>query len=407
MTGPARYQVLPPLQEAAYRSLRADIERHGVLVPIDVDEEGEILDGHNRQAIADELGIDCPRVVRAGLGTDAAKVDYALRMNLLRRHLGPVEWAGAFRRLAEVRGVSLGGKGGRPSTNRDTVSQLAAELGVSTRTAQRRLRLEDRLGAHPDIVRLLDTGEIDAHRAEVLARTRVFEDRRAAARPPRRSRLGDIDVRLGRFQEVLGDLADDSVDLVLTDPPWAWDGDTLSLWDDLGMFANRVLRPAGVLLAYSGSGCLAEAVLRLRLHLVFVFSGSLPLSGPHCEVFPVMARDASTPILFFSKGRYVPRRWFTNAVASPGPEKEAHPWQRPLSNVTYYLERLSEPGELVCDPLLGGGTTAVAAQQLGRRFIGCDVDPGAVEVTLERLHGIEGSRAIKGHLEPRDEEPCG
>jgi hypothetical protein len=41
-------------------------------------------------------------------------------------------------------------------------------------------------------------------------------------------------------------------------------------------------------------------------------------SGPHAEVFPVMARDASTPILFFSKGRYVPRRWFTNAVASPG-----------------------------------------------------------------------------------------
>ena len=56
MTKPARYQVLPPLQEAAYQSLRADIERHGVLVPIDVDEEGEILDGHNRQAIADELG---------------------------------------------------------------------------------------------------------------------------------------------------------------------------------------------------------------------------------------------------------------------------------------------------------------------------------------------------------------
>ena len=291
MTKPARYQVLPPLQEAAYQSLRADIERHGVLVPIDVDEEGEILDGHNRQAIADELGIDCPRIVRAGIGTDADKVDYALRMNLLRRHLGPVEWAGAFRRLAEVRGITLGGKGGRTGTNRDTVSQLAGELGVSTRTAQRRLRLEERLGSHPDIARLLDSGEIDAHRAEVLARTRAFEDRRAAARPPKRSRLGDIDVRLGRFQEVLGDLADDSVDLVLTDPPWAWDEDTLSLWDDLGLFANRVLRPGGVLLAYSGSGCLAEAVIRLRLHLVFVFSGSLPLSGPHCEVFPVMARD--------------------------------------------------------------------------------------------------------------------
>jgi hypothetical protein len=383
MTEPGRYQVLPPLHPAAYRALRRDIEHRGVLIAIDVDENGKILDGHNRQTIAAELGIDCPRIERAGIGSDLDKIDYALRMNLLRRHLGPVEWAGAFRRLAEARGVSLGGPGGRPSSNTVTVSQLAAELGVSTRTAQRRLRLASKL---PDIARRLDAGEIDGHRAEVLARTKVFDDRRAAANPPRRTSLDNgIEIRHGRFQDALGDLGDGSVDLVLTDPPWSWDEPTLSLWDDLGVFASRVLRPGGVLLAYSGSGCLAEALVRLRAQLEFVFSGSLPLSGRHCEVFPVMARDASTPILFFSKGRYVPRRWFTNAVASPGPEKDAHPWQRPLANVAYYLERLSEPGELVCDPLLGGGTTAVAAQQLGRRFIGCDVDPGAVAVTLERL----------------------
>jgi ParB-like chromosome segregation protein Spo0J len=167
-----RYQVLRPLQSAAYAALRADISRRGVLVAIEVDEEGEILDGHNRQAIAGELGIECPRVVRAGVGTDDDKLDYALRMNLLRRHLGPVEWAEAFRRLAEIRGVALGGKGGRPVGNRDTMSQLAAELGVTTRTAQRRLRLADKLAAHPKIIRLLDGGEIDGHRAEVLARQR-------------------------------------------------------------------------------------------------------------------------------------------------------------------------------------------------------------------------------------------
>jgi SAM-dependent methyltransferase len=403
-----RYQVLPPLQAAAYAALRADISRQGVLVSIEVDEEGEILDGHNRQAIADELGIECPRVVRAGVGTDDDKLDYALRMNLLRRHLGPVEWAEAFRRLAEIRGVALGGKGGRPVGNRDTMSQLAAELGVATRTAQRRLRLSDKLAGHPEIVRLLDGGEIDGHRAEVLARQRVFEERRRNANPPERTEVGNgIDVRLGRFEDVLADVGDGSVDLVLTDPLWQWDEATLSLWDALGAFARRVLRPGGVLLAYSGSGCLAEAVLRLCPHLDFLWSGSLPLPGRHSEIRSVMARDASTPILFFSKGPYKPRHWFLNAVASPGPEKDAHPWQKPLGNVAYYLECFSEPGELICDPFLGGGTTAVAAQLAGRRFVGCDIDPGAVEVTLERLQGMEGSGAMKGHLEQREEESCG
>ena len=217
-------------------------------------------------------------------------------MNLLRRHLGPVEWADAFRRLAEIRGVALGGKGGRPSGNRDTVSQLAAELGVTPRTAQRRLRLSDKLAAHPEIVRLLDGGEIDAHRAEVLARERVFEERRQKASPPERTEFGNgIDVRLGRFEDVLSDVEDESVDLLLTDPPWQWDEATLSLWDTLGAFASRVLRPGGVLLAYSGSGCLSEAVLRLHPHLDFLWSGSLPLPGRHSEIHSVMARERVDP----------------------------------------------------------------------------------------------------------------
>ncbi|MGO9910665.1 MAG: DNA methyltransferase, partial [Acidimicrobiales bacterium] len=119
----------------------------------------------------------------------------------------------------------------------------------------------------------------------------------------------------------------------------------------------------------------------------------------------VMARDSSTPIVFFSKGRYEPRHWFVNSLSSPGAEKDAHPWQKPLGNVAYYLECFSEPGELVCDPFLGGGTTAVAAQEKGRRFIGSDVDPGAVEVTLQRLEASEeGPRTIYPK-EQREEEP--
>jgi hypothetical protein len=310
---------------------------------------------------------------------------YALRMNLLRRHLGPVEWAEAFRQMAAVRGVALGGKGGRPTRNRDTVSQLAAELGVSPRTAQRRLRLSDKLADHPEIALLLDQGEIDGHRAEVLARQRTLEERRALADPPEQTTLANgIEVRLGPFQHVLADVEDESVDLVLTDPPWQWDEATLSLWDDLGAFAARVLRPGRAVVVYSGSGCMAEAIERLRRHLTWVWSGAIFLPGRHNEVRAVMARDSSTPILFFSKGRYEPRHWFVNTLSSPGAEKDAHPWQKPLPNVAYYLEHFSEPGELVCDPFLGGGTTAVAAAGAGRRFIGCDTDPAAVEVSLER-----------------------
>jgi site-specific DNA-methyltransferase (adenine-specific) len=379
-----RYQVLPPLAPEARHALAEDIRRHGVLVAVEVDEEGNVLDGHHRVELAAELGIDYPVVIRAGM-SETERIEHALRLNLLRRHLGPVEWAHAFRRLAEARGIRLGSQG-RQGGKTDSVAVFAAELGVTPRTARRRLRLADRLAGHPDLAARVDRGDLDATRAETLARERAFEKRRAQASPPPMTSLADgIDIHHGPFQDVLAYIEDDSVDLVLTDPPWQWDVETLDLWDDLGAFAKRVLRPGRALIAYSGSGCLAAAIDRLSRHLDYVWAGALILPGRHNEVHAVMARDASTPIVFFSKGRYEPRHWFINALSSPGAEKDAHPWQKPLGNVAYYLERFSEPGELVCDPFLGGGTTAVAAQQAGRRFVGCDLDPGAVEVTLERL----------------------
>jgi site-specific DNA-methyltransferase (adenine-specific) len=393
-----RYQVLPPLAPEARQALAEDIRRHGVLVAVEVDEEGNVLDGHHRVELAAELGIEYPVVVRSGM-SETERVEHALRLNLLRRHLGPVEWAHAFRRLAEARGIRLGSQG-RQGGKTDSVAVFAAELGVTPRTARRRLRLADRLANHPDLAARVDRGDLDATRAETLARERAFELRRAEASPPPVTSLGDgVHIHHGPFQEVLAHVEDDSVDLVLTDPPWQWDVETLDLWDDLGAFCARVLRPGRALVAYSGSGCLAAAIDRLSRHLDYVWAGALILPGRHNEVHAVMARDASTPIVFFSKGRYEPRHWFINALSSPGAEKDAHPWQKPLGNVAYYLERFSEPGELVCDPFLGGGTTAVAAQRAGRRFVGCDVDPGAVEVTLQRLQDT-------GRAE-QEEEPCG
>lgn len=56
MTGEP-YQLLPPLSDEEYAALRADIAERGVLVPIVRDQHGNILDGHHRVRIAEDLGI--------------------------------------------------------------------------------------------------------------------------------------------------------------------------------------------------------------------------------------------------------------------------------------------------------------------------------------------------------------
>ena len=78
------YQLLPSLTGDEYGALKADIAEHGIRVPIDVDGQGRILDGHHRAAIA--AGIDCPTRVITGL-TEQQKQEHALAVNVQRRIL--------------------------------------------------------------------------------------------------------------------------------------------------------------------------------------------------------------------------------------------------------------------------------------------------------------------------------
>lgn len=80
------YQLFPNLTADEMEALTQDIRERGVLVPVEVDETGAILDGHHRAQIADSLGIDYPTVVREGW-TEEQKLEHVFALNIARRHL--------------------------------------------------------------------------------------------------------------------------------------------------------------------------------------------------------------------------------------------------------------------------------------------------------------------------------
>jgi site-specific DNA-methyltransferase (adenine-specific) len=67
------------------------------------------------------------------------------------------------------------------------------------------------------------------------------------------------------------------------------------------------------------------------------------------------------------------------------PENTAHPYQKPEKLVARVVEASSRPGDLVIDPFLGSGTTAVVARRLKRRWLGFELDPDWVRTALKRL----------------------
>jgi len=85
---PSSYQFLPPLLPEDSEALKTSIAEQGVDVPIIVDQEGNVIDGHHRKRACDELGIFCPRVVRH-FESEAEKLELILRLNFRRRQLRP------------------------------------------------------------------------------------------------------------------------------------------------------------------------------------------------------------------------------------------------------------------------------------------------------------------------------
>lgn len=187
------------------------------------------------------------------------------------------------------------------------------------------------------------------------------------------------DVRLGDFREALADVADESIDLILTDPPYP--AEFLPLWSDLAIFAKRVLSPSGVLAAMSGQVNLPEVYRRIGEHLPYRWTMAYLMTG---AANVIHARRVSTmwkPVLVYGSSD---RRLY-DVATSKGPDKDYHGWGQSESGTYDLLRLLSDPGATVCDPFLGGGTTAIVAAAHGCHFIGAEIDPEVYDRARRRL----------------------
>jgi site-specific DNA-methyltransferase (adenine-specific) len=68
-----------------------------------------------------------------------------------------------------------------------------------------------------------------------------------------------------------------------------------------------------------------------------------------------------------------------------GPLKKLHPCPKPVEEMRFLIDALTKPGEIILDCFCGLGSTLVAAQQLGRRWVGCDKSRRYCQVAMKRL----------------------
>jgi len=242
----------------------------------------------------------------------------------------------------------------------------------------------------------------------------------------------------GDAMALLRDLADESVDLIIADPPYHLDKDRefgdgaffesrddWLAWCKLWLQeAKRVLKASGNLFVYAihHHSCflqsyLYEIGLVYRRQIIWHYENgwSKYRNGPACHYEPILwfaKRNNSTFHVirepYKSEARLRHAITKNGKIWKPHPdgrqagdvwrfptlagrrfaaERTDHPTQKPLALSRRLVEHFSNPGELVLVPFVGSGSECVAAVECGRRFVGAEINPAYVEIALQRISG--------------------
>lgn len=391
--------LIPPLSAEERQQLEENIAEHGgardPLVVWASNGTLTLLDGHNRYEICARL--DLPFDIEEMRFADRSHAEeWIIRNQFGRRNLSAyvrtqlalrLEETVAARAKANQRksGGAVPKKSAEPVETRQEIAKVA-NVSHDTVAKVKKIDAAEKAGkVDAETVAKLRTGEVSINRVvrdlkeqETAAKR---EEQKAVAIAKRQNVDG---LYLGDFRKIGDKIPDGSVDLIFTDPPY--DRKAIELFDGLGEFAARVLRPGGSLIAYIGQIQLPDAVADLSKHLRYWWTCSCYHSGPtllRMNEYGIV--NGWKPMLWFVKETRGDKTTFINDVATGSREKSHHEWQQSEAEARYFIEMLTEKDGFVVDPFCGGGTTPAACIGLGRKWAAFEIDEANMARASERI----------------------
>jgi len=194
--------------------------------------------------------------------------------------------------------------------------------------------------------------------------------------------IGDATLYLGDCREILPTLP--KVDAVITDPPYG-----------IGIAANPV-RQAHERMEWDASAP-DSAVFDLILNAagLHVIWGGNYFDLPPSQCFyvwdKVQPQDFSLAMCEMAWCiKKSPAKLYRQSVLS---YRKEHPTQKPVELLAWCIEQAGKP-ETILDPFMGSGTTGVAAMQLGRKFIGIEIEERYFQIACERIENAQRQQTL-------------
>lgn len=239
--------------------------------------------------------------------------------------------------------------------------------------------------------------------------------------------MGQV-VQIGAATLIQGDMRDvlpqlgERAALVLSDPPYMLTSGGNSTGEMGGCFAPGAYDNSGALfpmvdwadmapLMFAAARDDADAIIMANDKNMFDAHGAFTAAGWGFHRTLVWNKGTVTPNRWFMQGLefglYLWRgraRVINDCSAHPlvrvaQRDETAHPTEKPVSLMRRWIELTTAPGDLVLDPFMGSGSTAVAAVLAGRRFIGVEILPQWFEASVARVHAAQARRQSEFALE--------
>lgn len=228
----------------------------------------------------------------------------------------------------------------------------------------------------------------------------------------------------GDCTAIMQNFADQSVDCIITDPPYnlglfmhnrntnlkkmrdnqfayaGWDNLEFEVWQtNMRDWLNecaRVLKNRGTLIIFMAVIKVAD-VIKMAEEAGFYYktTGVWHKTNPMPRNMKIQFVNSTECWIYFvnngTSGTFhnhdkVCHDFIESSVCPLSEKKEGkHPTQKPLSIMRYLIETLTNPNDVVLDPFMGSGSTCVAAKQTGRRFLGIELNEEYYNIAKARI----------------------
>ena len=209
--------------------------------------------------------------------------------------------------------------------------------------------------------------------------------------------------------ELLKNIEDKNVDLVVTDPPYK----VIS-----GGKPHKKGQPSGMLSKNDGK-IFKHNNIKPEIWIPEIYR--VLKEGSHCyimtntinlENYLRICRETGFGlhnVLCWEKNNVTPSRWYmknceftlflrkgkAKTINNVGSKmihqfdniigNKTHPTEKPIELMKFYIANSSNIDDLVFDPFSGSGSTLIAAKELGRKYLGCEIDKEYYDIALDRL----------------------